>query len=196
MAVLQHEGIRAGGEVMPHIGQGLRDEVELALGDLALRVLLQHQAGDAEAAHQLGIGRHGDHLAGHLREGQGHGRVLGDTTLQDDVLADGPVADDPVEVVRDDGEDQSRDDVGTLGALPAERGYTEELEHWAWCIRNRSPENLPRCHPKVAMGDAVIALTTNLAARQGARIEFKETWFDVHSDETPEGVKPDVTRYK
>jgi predicted dehydrogenase len=86
--------------------------------------------------------------------------------------------------------------IGTLGTLPAERGYTEEIEHWAWCIRNRSPENLPRCHPKVAMGDAVIALTTNMAARQGARIEFNEAWFDVHSDETPEAVKPDVTRYK
>ena len=86
--------------------------------------------------------------------------------------------------------------IGTLGDLPAERGYTEELEHWAWCIRNRAPENQPRCHPKVALGDAVIALTTNMAARQGARIEFKKEWFDVHSDETPEGVKPDVTRYK
>jgi predicted dehydrogenase len=86
--------------------------------------------------------------------------------------------------------------IGTLGALPAERGYTEELEHWAWCIRNRKPENLPRCHPKVAMGDAVIALTANMAAREGRRIEFQESWFDIHSDDTPEGVKPDVTRYK
>jgi predicted dehydrogenase len=86
--------------------------------------------------------------------------------------------------------------IGTLGALPAERGYTEELEHWAWCIRNRAPENQPRCQPKVAMGDAVIALVTNMAARQGARIEFKPEWFDIQSDETPEGVKPDVTRYK
>jgi predicted dehydrogenase len=90
--------------------------------------------------------------------------------------------------------------IGTLGALPAERGYAEELEHWAWCIRNRSPENQPRCHPKMALGDAVIALTTNLAARQhdgqGGRIEFQEPWFDIESDETPEGVKPDVGRYK
>jgi hypothetical protein len=46
------------------------------------------------------------------------------------------------------------------------------------------------------MGDAVIALTTNMAARQGARIEFKKEWFDFHSDETPEGVKPDIARYK
>lgn len=76
------------------------------------------------------------------------------------------------------------------------RGYAEELEHWAWCIRHRSPENLPHCHPKVAMGDAVIALVTNMAARGGKRIEFKEEWFDIDSDETPEGVKPDVGRYK
>jgi predicted dehydrogenase len=76
------------------------------------------------------------------------------------------------------------------------RGYTEELEHWAWCIRNRSPENLPHCHPKVAMGDAVIALVTNMAAREGKRIEFDEKWFDIDSDETPENVKPDMGRYK
>ena len=75
------------------------------------------------------------------------------------------------------------------------RGYAEELEHWAWCIRNPAPENQPRCHPKVALGDAVIALTTNMAAREGRRIEFKEEWFDPDSDETPENIKPDVRRY-
>jgi predicted dehydrogenase len=91
--------------------------------------------------------------------------------------------------------DEESSAIGQLGTLPAKRGYTEELEHWAWCIRNPAPENQPRCHPKVAMGDAVIALTTNMAARQGARIEFKEEWFDVDSDETPEGEKPDITRY-
>ena len=86
--------------------------------------------------------------------------------------------------------------IGALGTLPTERGYTEELEHWAWCIRNRSPENLPRCTPPVALGDAVIALTTNMAARQGARIDFKKEWFDIDSDETPEAVKPDLSRYE
>lgn len=101
----------------------------------------------------------------------------------------------PVMVVDDAGDEESAA-IGTLGALPAERGYREQIEHWAWCIRNRAPENQPRCHPKVAMGDAVVALTTNMAARQGSRIEFKKEWFDIHSDETPEGVKPDVARYK
>lgn len=76
------------------------------------------------------------------------------------------------------------------------RGYTEELEHWAWCIRHPAPENTPRCPPKVAMADAIIALTTNMAARKGERVEFKKEWFDIESDETPENVKPDVSRYK
>jgi predicted dehydrogenase len=86
--------------------------------------------------------------------------------------------------------------LGLLGTLPAERGYAEELEHWAWCIRHPGPENRPRCHPQVALADAVIALTTNMAARQGRRIEFQESWFDIDSDETPEGEKPDLGRYR
>jgi predicted dehydrogenase len=78
------------------------------------------------------------------------------------------------------------------GGGAVSRGYAEELEHWAWCIRNPDPANQPRCGPVVALGDAVLALTTNMAARQGARIEFKPQWFDPSSDETPEGVKPSV----
>ncbi len=85
--------------------------------------------------------------------------------------------------------------IGLLGTLPADRGYTEELEHWAWCIRHRSPENLPHCHPKIALGDAVIALVSNIAARQGTRIDFKQDWFEIDNDATPEDVKPDVSRY-
>jgi predicted dehydrogenase len=78
---------------------------------------------------------------------------------------------------------------------PISRGYTEELEHWAWCIRNPDPNHQPRCKPKVALGDAVIALTTNIAIRENRRIEFKKEWFEIDSDETPEGVKPDLSRY-
>lgn len=75
---------------------------------------------------------------------------------------------------------------------PVSRGYTEEIEHWAWCIRNPEADNKPRCHPKVALADAVIALTTNLAIRNNQRIDFKKEWFEIDSDETPEGVKPGV----
>jgi len=79
-------------------------------------------------------------------------------------------------------------------AMDVSRGYAEQLEHWAWCIRNPAPENKPRCGPKVALGDAVIALTTNIAAREGRRIEFDEEWFDPKSPKTPEGVKPKLDR--
>jgi predicted dehydrogenase len=82
-------------------------------------------------------------------------------------------------------------------AKPPSRGYQEEMEHWAWCIRNPAPENQPRCKPEVAIADAVIALVSNIALANPAtqaRIEFKPEWFDIASDETPEGVKPDIAR--
>ena len=85
---------------------------------------------------------------------------------------------------------------GGDGAPPS-RGYTEEMEHWAWCIRNPDPENQPRCKPEVAIADAVIALVSNVALANPEtqpRITFKPEWFDIASDETPEGVKPDTTR--
>ena len=80
------------------------------------------------------------------------------------------------------------------------RGYREELEHFAWCIRQGDPKNYinpsdetlkPRCRGEVALADAVIALTSNIAMREGRRIEFKPEWFNPDSPETPDGSKPD-----
>ncbi len=74
---------------------------------------------------------------------------------------------------------------------PVSRGYQEEIEHWAYCIRNPDPENRPRCYPAVAMGDAVIALGTNVAFARADRgesgyMKFEEEWFDVDNDATPD----------
>jgi predicted dehydrogenase len=82
---------------------------------------------------------------------------------------------------------------GAIGT-DVSRGYAEELEHWAWCIRNPAKENQPRCGPKMALGDAVIALTTNIAARKGIRIDFDEAWFDPARPETPE-TDPKITKF-
>ncbi|MEN0110323.1 MAG: Gfo/Idh/MocA family oxidoreductase [Planctomycetota bacterium] len=71
------------------------------------------------------------------------------------------------------------------------RGYKEEIEHWAWCIRNDEPVETLHCHPKVALADAVIALTTNLSIKRQKRIEFKSEWFDPDSDAVPGGRRPD-----
>lgn len=67
------------------------------------------------------------------------------------------------------------------------RGYREEIEHWAWCIRNPDPAHKPRCTPDVALADAIIALTSNIAIAENRRIEFQPEWFDVQSDATPDG---------
>jgi len=70
------------------------------------------------------------------------------------------------------------------------RGYTEEIEHWAWCIRNEEPAETLHCHPKVALADAVIALTSNLAMDTQQKVEFNPDWFDPESDAVPTGDKP------
>ena len=77
-------------------------------------------------------------------------------------------------------------------AIPSEvsRGYAEEIEHWAWCIKNPSPEHQPKCRPAVALADAVVALTSNTAMKENRRIEFQSEWFDSKSDATPDGKAP------
>jgi predicted dehydrogenase len=96
------------------------------------------------------------------------------------------------------GPPQLAQQVTTIGEVS--KGYKEEMEHFAWCVRNLDEaalkekkwdyEKNPRCHPKVAMADAVIALTSNLSIRKNERIQFQKEWFDIDSDETPEGNKP------
>ncbi|MDR1958421.1 MAG: Gfo/Idh/MocA family oxidoreductase [Planctomycetaceae bacterium] len=105
-----------------------------------------------------------------------------------------------LDLVNDDAGDPLSASIG-LQALYGDisRGYAEEIEHWAYCISTNpdgsDPEKIPRCHPKIALGDAVIALTTNLAMETETPIVFKEEWFEPDSDETPDGEKPDLAKY-
>jgi predicted dehydrogenase len=66
----------------------------------------------------------------------------------------------------------------------ASRGYREEQEHMAYLIRTPG-KGKPRCGPEVGLADAVVTLVSNLAARQRRRIEFRDAWFDVSSNEVP-----------
>ncbi len=73
------------------------------------------------------------------------------------------------------------------------RGYTEEMEHFCHCIRNNI--NAPpkdgglRCNGTVAMADAIMALTSNLAMKHNKRIVFKPEWFDPENPAAPETDK-------
>jgi predicted dehydrogenase len=80
-----------------------------------------------------------------------------------------------------------------LGHNPPSRGYREEMEHMAYCIRNREQgmstdrERLqPRCHGRAAMADAIIALTANKAMRNRQRIAFQSDWFDAAKTDVPD----------
>lgn len=85
---------------------------------------------------------------------------------------------------------------GGGGAGKPSRGYREELEHFAWCIREGDKNNYhaesaditlkPRCRGEVALADAVIALTSNIAMRKKLRVDFKPEWFEWNNPATPE----------
>jgi predicted dehydrogenase len=81
---------------------------------------------------------------------------------------------------------------GGGAAEPPSRGYREEMEHFAYCIRmwqqGMSKQDRPnvRCPGKSAMADAIIALTSNLAMKKQQRIEFKDEWFDPASPAVPD----------
>ena len=74
------------------------------------------------------------------------------------------------------------------------------MEHFAYCIRKwqemkqpvsyeyettaegkkkwKYADILPRCHGEIAMADAILALTANLAMKHRVRIDFNPNWFD------------------
>jgi len=92
--------------------------------------------------------------------------------------------------------------LGGLATADPSKGYREELEHFAYCVRHGDSSNYhddtehqPRCHGEVALADAVIALTSNIAMHQKRRIDFDPRWFDYKSPEAPEG-SPAIARLK
>ncbi len=79
------------------------------------------------------------------------------------------------------------------------RGYRSEMEHFAYCVRKwdkakgwaKKPDGtyeqeVPRCHGEVAMADAILALTANMAMDKKERIAFDPAWFDPTKTDVPE----------
>jgi predicted dehydrogenase len=86
--------------------------------------------------------------------------------------------------------------LGGMATADPSRGYREELEHFAFCVRHGDGSNFhadidhqPRCRGEVALADAVIALSSNIAMRHKRRIEFDPSWFKYQSPETPESSR-------
>jgi len=84
------------------------------------------------------------------------------------------------------------------------RGYKEEMEDFAYCIRrwddkigyqkkDKSEEyvqRLPRCHGEVAMADAVVALYANEAMKNNQRLYFTDDCFKADSTAKPSAEHP------
>ncbi|MFO0938737.1 MAG: Gfo/Idh/MocA family oxidoreductase [Gemmataceae bacterium] len=80
------------------------------------------------------------------------------------------------------------------------RGYRTEMEHFAYLIRKWDPklgwakkdgkyqQELPKCHGEIAMADAILALTANMAMANQKRIEFDAAWFDPDKADNPEAI--------
>ncbi len=84
------------------------------------------------------------------------------------------------------------------GGGPVSRGYREEIADFAHCIREwdaktgyekkdgKYVQHLPHCHGEVAMADAILALTSNVAMAQRRKIDFEADWFKAESDAAPD----------
>jgi predicted dehydrogenase len=79
------------------------------------------------------------------------------------------------------------------------RGYREEMEDFAYCIKrwgdsDKPNRRQPRCPGRVAMADAIVALTSNLAMKNRQRIEFADDWFKADSAEVPDRELDDALK--
>ncbi len=76
------------------------------------------------------------------------------------------------------------------------RGYTEEMEHFCHCIRTNNfgppKDGGLLCNGTVAMADAIMAFTANLAMKHKKRIVFKPEWFDPDNRDAVPEKDPDV----
>ncbi|ADG69577.1 oxidoreductase domain protein [Planctopirus limnophila DSM 3776] len=94
----------------------------------------------------------------------------------------------PVLQASDSGGPSRQAAVADIGKVS--RGYTEEMEHFAFCIREgnfgKASEGGLRCPGEQGMKDAIMALTSNLAMKHKKRIVFKPEWFDPASPLVPE----------
>jgi hypothetical protein len=82
--------------------------------------------------------------------------------------------------------------VGQLALIGADPGFIAELEHWAWCVRNPSAKNQPRCDAQSGLSATVLAVAAAQAVKHGTRIDFEKEWFDADSKKTPEDDKPEA----
>ena len=94
-----------------------------------------------------------------------------------------------------------RGKVKGTGGLPFHDRAGLRCQH----VRSSPLGSTPRLSPMTSGGGSgggqcrtsrVENFAANMSAREGRPIEFKNDWFTIESDDTPEGIAPDLSRYK
>jgi hypothetical protein len=98
-----------------------------------------------------------------------------------------------IEVPKDGKGDEESQALGVLALQGADAGFATELEHWACCCKppagSKADDLKPRCDAEAGLYATVLTVAAAQAAKLEKRIDFKDEWFDVKSDVTPDNVK-------
>ena len=97
-----------------------------------------------------------------------------------------------IEVPKDGKVDEESEALGQLALQGADAGFAAELEHWAFCCKppaGGKATGKPRCDAEAGLYTTVLTVAAAKAVKLGTRVDFKEEWFDVKSDETPDSLE-------
>jgi hypothetical protein len=98
-----------------------------------------------------------------------------------------------IEVPKDGKVDEESEALGRLALLGADAGFVAELEHWAYCCKpaadkKYSAEHKPHCDAAAGVYNTVLTVAAAKAIKFETRVDFKNEWFDVKSEETPDSL--------
>ncbi len=95
-----------------------------------------------------------------------------------------------IEVPKDGKADEESQALGRLALQGADAGFATELEHWAFCCKppaeGKASLAKPRCDAEAGLYATVLTVAAAKAVKLETRVDFKNEWFDVKSDETPD----------
>jgi predicted dehydrogenase len=103
-----------------------------------------------------------------------------------------------IDVPKDGKADEESQARGLLALQGADAGFATELEHWAFCCKppadgKASFDAKPRCDAEKGLYATVLTVAAARAVKTGKRVDFKEEWFKVASDETPDLTSDELT---
>ncbi|MGA2258388.1 MAG: hypothetical protein ABSG53_27300, partial [Thermoguttaceae bacterium] len=96
-----------------------------------------------------------------------------------------------IAVPKDGKADEESQALGRLALQGADAGFVSELEHWAFCCKptaDSKTKNKPRCDAEGGLYTTVLTVAATKALKLERRVDFKNEWFDVKSDDTPDDL--------